>query len=207
VKVEKLTKSQHMADRWYLVLSNGESVKADLNMIADLSLYEGRELTDEELSELLERASLFGAKERAYGMLSTRQMSRKELTEKLTKKGETAEDAEAVSELMERIGAINDSEYARTIVRHYAKKGYGEGRIKNELSRRGIPKELWEEALSEKPESDDTLDRLIASRLKGETPDKKELKKLTDMLLRRGFSWSEIKSALGRYDELLEETE
>ena len=26
------------------------------------------------------------------------------------------------------------------------------------------------------------------------------IKKLTDMLLRRGFSWSEIKDALGRYE-------
>lgn len=196
-----------MADRWYIELDSGESIKADLNIIAELSLYEGRELTEDELTELREAAARFGAKERAFRLLSSRQMSRKELTDKLTQKGETPEAAEYAAELMERIGAVNDGEYAHTIVRHYAGKGYGAGRIKSELMRRGISKELWEDALSEMPESDDTLDALIASKLRGEAPDRRELKKLTDMLMRRGFSWPEIKGALGRYDEMIEEIE
>lgn len=196
-----------MEGRWYAELEDGVSIRADINMIADFSLYVGRELSDEELEELKAAEERLTAKERALRLLENRQMSRKELTDKLTRKGESAEAAEAVAELMERVGAIDDREYARTVVRHYARKGYGVGRIKSELIRRGIDRELWEEALSEMPETDDTLDTLIQNKLRGREPDKNEVKKLTDMLLRRGFSWGEIKGALGRYDELLETAE
>lgn len=207
MEITKLIKSQHVEGRWYAELDESDSIKVDINMIADFALYVGRELSDEELCELKEAESRLNAKERALRMLSTRQMSRKELTDKLTQKGESPEAADAAAELMERVGAIDDGEYAGTIVRHYSKKGYGAGRIKNELSRRGISKELWDEALRQMPESDDTLDALIERKLRGREPDKKELKKVTDMLLRRGFSWSEIKSALGRYDEMLDTLE
>ena len=92
------------------------------------------------------------------------------------------------------------------IVRHSSASGYGMGRIREELYRRGVPKELWEEALGQLPEPDDTLDRLVSTRLRGEC-DPKKIKKLTDMLLRRGFGWEEIKSALRRYGTELENDE
>lgn len=204
MRVEKLIKSQHVADRFYAALENGESIKVDINIIADLSLYAGRELTDEELNELQARSGAFEAKERALKLLSSRQMSRKELKKKLAEKGATDEAADAAADIMERIGAVNDAEYAASIVRHYAKMGYGAGRIRQELMRRGVDKELWDDALSEMPEGGDKLDELIARRLKGRDPDEKELKRLTDRLIRRGFSWSEVRAALARYNETLE---
>jgi len=207
VKIEKLYKSQKVADRWYAELENGETIRVSLAIVADYSLYKGRELTDDELSALRDVAAESGAKSRALRMLGTRQMSRRELVDKLTQKGETEENAAAAADFMERIGAVNDEEYSKAIVRHYSKKGYGAARIKQELSRRGIPRELWDEALCELPEGDEAIDALIARKLAGREPDKREVKRLTDMLLRRGFSWGQIKAALGRYDEALEEME
>jgi len=90
-------------------------------------------------------------------------------------------------------------------VRHYAAKGYGERRIRDELYRRKIPKEYWDAALEEMPEQDDKIDRLLRSRLRSEDPDRAEIKKATDFLLRRGFGWDEIKSALARYNSYIEE--
>ena len=204
MKVEKLVKSEHIADRFYAVLEGGESVKVDINVIADLSLCAGRDLSDEELRELRSRSAEFEAKERALKMLASRQMSRRELMRKLTDKGVSDEAAGFTADLMERIGAVNDAEYAASIVRHYSKMGYGAARIRQELVRRGVDKELWDEALSELPEADDKLDELIMRRLRGQEPDEKELKRLTDMLIRRGFSWGEVRAALERYNEGLE---
>ena len=147
------------------------------------------------------------AKEKALKLLEKRDYSRTELIRKLTEKGfEETEAAEAVESLVS-LGFVDDARYAPIVVRHYSKKGYGAGRIKAELSRRGVPKELWEDALEEISDSGDTLDAIISQKLGGRDPDRKELKKLTDMLLRRGFSWGDIKTALGRYDENLEETD
>ena len=104
------------------------------------------------------------------------------------------------------LGLINDAEYARTLVRHYAAKGYGIRRVKDELYRHKVGRDHWEAALEEMPETDDTLDKLLASRMRGESPsDRSAVKKATDALLRRGYSWEEIRSALYRYESNFEE--
>lgn len=138
------------------------------------------------------------AKARALRILERRDVSRKELIDKLTDKGETPEDAGTVADWLVGLGVIDDERYAAMVVRHYAAKGYGKSRIQQELYRHGIEKELWEDALEQLPDQEDTIDRLLRSRLKSTTPDRAELKKATDALLRRGFSWAEIHAAKDR---------
>ena len=145
------------------------------------------------------------AKERALAMLDRRDYSRAELLKKLTEKGEDeTEAAEAVERLAE-LGFVDDARYAPIIVRHYAAKGYGPQRVRQELQKRGIPKDLWDGAMEQMPVQDDTIDRLLRSKLKSGSPDRAELKKAQDFLLRKGYGWDEIKAALGRYDSEIEE--
>ena len=100
------------------------------------------------------------AKEYALRALDRRDYSARELTRKLLEKGyEEAETAAAVERLME-LGFVDDARYAPLLVRHYAAKGYGAQRVKQELHKRGIPRELWDAAMEEMPQQDDTVDRL-----------------------------------------------
>ena len=141
------------------------------------------------------------AKKRALRLLERRDYSRKELILKLTEKGEPLEDAEAVADRMIELGVISDERYSRMLVRHYAAKGYGTCRIKQELYRHGVHTDLWEEAMEElppPPSQDEIIDKLLRSKLRSSEPDQKEIKKATDALLRRGFSWSEISASKQR---------
>ena len=141
------------------------------------------------------------AKKRALRLLERRDYSRKELILKLTEKGEPLEDAVAVADRMIELGVISDERYSRMLVRHYAAKGYGTCRIKQELYRHGIHTDLWEEAMEElppPPSQDEIIDKLFRSKLRSSEPDQKEIKKATDALLRRGFSWSEISASKQR---------
>ncbi len=140
------------------------------------------------------------AKERALALLNRRDYSRAELIRKLTEKGASeAEATEAVDRLVE-LGFVDDARYAPILVRHYAAKGYGAQRVRQELQRRGIPRALWDDALRELPEQDGTIDRLLASRLRDADPaDRAALKRATDYLARRGFGWDEIRDAVERY--------
>ena len=138
------------------------------------------------------------AKKRALNMLERRDYSRKELILKLTQKGEPLEDAEAVADRMVELGVINDERYSRMLVRHYAGKGYGACRIKQELYRHGIHTDLWEEAMEEMPSQEEQMDKLFRSKLRSSDPDRAEIKKATDAMLRRGFSWSEISACRQR---------
>ena len=138
------------------------------------------------------------AKTRALRILERRDVSRKELIDKLTAKGESPEDAAAVADWLVELRVIDDARYAAMVVRHYAAKGYGKSRIQQELYRHGIEKALWDEAMEQYSGQEETIDRLLRARLKSTTPDRAELKKATDALLRRGFSWSEIHAAKDR---------
>lgn len=138
------------------------------------------------------------AKKRALNMLERRDYSRKELILKLTQKGEPLEDAEAVADRMVELGVINDERYSRMLVRHYAGKGYGACRIKQELYRHGIHTDLWEEAMEEMPSQEEQMDKLFRSKLRSSDPARAEIKKATDAMLRRGFSWSEISACKQR---------
>lgn len=138
-------------------------------------------------------------------MLDRRDYSRKELTDKLIEKGVNEAEAEEAVERLAELGFVDDARYAPIIVRHYAAKGYGPQRVRQELQRRGIPRELWDGAMGEMPVQDDTVDRLLRSRLKGENPDRNTLKKASDYLLRKGYSWDDIHSAVERYLAEIEE--
>jgi len=179
--------------------SDGSEMKLSLDTVADLSLYRGRELTGEEFSKLKSAAELSSCKERALRIIGARPLSEKELFDKLVEKGEAADNAETCVEWLTKLHYLDDAQYAGMIVRHYAAKGYGVQKIRSELFRHGVPKPLWEEALEEMTDTDDKAFELLCRKLKSDEPDRAELKKATDMLYRRGFSWDEIKSAVNRF--------
>ena len=145
-------------------------------------------------------ASVETAKKRALWLLDKRDYSRAELCRKLMEKGYEDAAAEAAVDRLAELGFVDDKRYAPIVVRHYAAKGYGRQRVQRELARRGIPKDLWDDALAEMPEQDETVDRLLHSRLRGaEASDRAALKKAADALLRRGYGWDEINAAVERY--------
>ena len=87
------------------------------------------------------------------------------------------------------------------LVRHYGGMGYGEAKIRDELYRRGVPRELWEDALSQSPDAQEAIARVIAQKTKGRVLDEKGRKRLSDMLLRRGFAWRDVRAAIAQISE------
>lgn len=138
------------------------------------------------------------AKARALKILERRDVSRKMLLDKLTEKGVADADAEEVADWLCGLGVVNDERFASLIVRHYAAKGYGERRIREELYRRGIDRELWDAALEELTGSDERLDRLLGAKLRGDASPE-NLQRTQNYLLRRGYSWEDVREATERY--------
>lgn len=50
-------------------------------------------------------------------------------------------------------------------------KGYGVSRVREELRRRKLDRELWDAALEEMPEPDDAVDTLLRSKMRGKGSD------------------------------------
>ena len=113
-------------------------------------------------------------------------------------KGEDEDTAEYCAVWLAEHSLIDDERYAAAVARHYAAKGYGAGRVRAELSRRGIDRELWDGAVGAMPAGDGKIDKFISSRLH-DPDDRDEVRKLSQALYRRGYSWEEIRSALERH--------
>ena len=198
MKIEQLKPSQRVAGRWLAVMEDGSILRLGENEVLNFSLYAGRELTGQEAEQNSRR-------ERALNLAAGKPMSRRELERKLAGWGAGEEEQAAVCGRLEELGILNDAQYAQLVVRHYSAKGYGERKLRDELYRRGVPRDLWEEALTQAEDPAEAIDAFVAKKLKGAAvSDPKELKKVSDALARRGYSWSDISEALRRYDSRLE---
>ena len=195
---------QDSPERLRVTLDDGEELQSTLGVVTALRLCVGRELDGEALEEFRTESVRALAREKALTMVSQRQMSARELRDKLRQKGVDPETAVWCADWLTERGLLDEAAYAAAVVRHYAAKGCGAGRVRAELARRGIPRSLAEEALEAMPETDDQLDRLIALKLR-DPDDREAVRKLSASLYRRGFSAEEIRSALRRYKADFEE--
>jgi len=62
-----------------------------------------------------------------------------------------------------------------------------------------VPRELWEDALAQAADPADAIDAFLQKKLAGRQTDRKELKKVSDALMRRGYGWEDISAALRRF--------
>ena len=165
--------------------------------VEDFGLYTGMEVTDETLSRLRIAAGKMSAKMRAVRIVAAASVSCEDLQQRLVQKGETPQQAkEAVQWLLE-LNLVDDRQTACQIVSRCAAKGYGIARAKQALYEKRIPKEFWEEALSDYPDQLDNIIGFLRARLH-DTDDGREVKRAIDALLRRGHSYGMIQRALRR---------
>ena len=205
MRIERIEASKHKKGRVLVFLEDGACLKITEQELLDFGLRSGDELDEEALKRLKEAAGVSNTRAAAADLIGKRAMSRRDLERKLQEKGASETEARYAAEWLEAIGALNDAEYAAALVRHYSRLGYGPARVREKLYEKGVPRELWEDALEELPADGGQVDAFLRSKLRGRPPDEKEKRRLTNALLRRGFPGGEVKSAWRRLGEEMQE--
>ena len=198
MRIERVEASKHKRGRVLVFLEDGACLKITEQELLDFGLRAGDDLNEATLTKLKEAAGVSNVKATAADLIGKRAMSRASLEKKLKEKGASEAEARYAAEWLEAIGAINDADYAALLVRHCADLGYGPARTREKLYEKGVPRELWDEALDQLPDNGEQIDHFLQSKLRGRMPDEKEKKRLTDALLRRGYSWGDVKAAWNR---------
>lgn len=204
MKIESLAPSAQPDGPLVCTLETGERLKVPTFLAADLNLYAGRELSEDELSALRAAIARARTRQRAVRILSSTAISRAALEKRLTDKGAVPEDAQDTVQWLDELHLLDDAAVAEQVVRSAVRKGYGRRRIEQILYEKRIPHEYWQDALAAIPDMDGALDSFLHRALDGRAVDDKLLKRTTDALLRRGHSWSDIRAALTRYRADLE---
>ena len=205
MRIERVQASAHKKGRVLVFLEDGACLRITEQELLDFGLRSGDELDDKTLQRLKEAAGVSNVKATAADLVGKRAMSRRDLERKLQDRGASETEARYAAEWMEAIGAINDADYAAVLARHCADLGYGPQRVREKLYEKGVPRELWDDALDALPDSAGQIDAFLERKLRGRVPDQREKKRLCDALLRRGFSWPEVKAGLNRLGSEIED--
>ena len=214
MRLTKLEPSRRVRGRWLAFLEDGSILRLGESQVVSFGLYAGMEVDGDLREELTAAARLGAVKEKALDLIALRPRSRKELMDKLTARPRdrdkeplaTREEAEETAAWLEDLGYVDDGAYAKSLSEHYAAKGYGPAKIRDEFYRRGVPREHWEEALAGLEDPAEDIDAFLRRKLKGDA-DPKALKRAADALARRGYRWEDIKDGLRRYGTEIEEDE
>ncbi len=195
MRIDLLKTSPDRAGRYWITLETGKKMALYRQTVEDFALYSGKELSDEEWRKLQDHAGQMSAKMRAVRIVSASSVSKRDLEERLVRKGENPDQAKEAVRWMEDLHLVNDRNTAEQVVHSCISKGYGLQRAKQALYEKRIPKEYWDEALEDYPDQMDKILSFLRSRLDEESGDR-EVKKAIDALLRRGHSYGTIREAL-----------
>ena len=204
MRIERVEPSGHKKNRVLVFLEGGELLKITDNELLRYDLHPGMELTETLAAELKQAAARSEMKARGAQLTGSRMLSKKQVVEHLTRRGGDRAAAEDTANWLEELGAVDELAYGGAIVRHYSAAGYGAGRIRQELNHRGIPRDLWEELLSQMPPAEEAAERYLRARCRNKTVDEALLRKLSAALQRRGFSWQDIQAPLRRLESEIE---
>ncbi|OUS96965.1 recombination regulator RecX [Rhodococcus sp. NCIMB 12038] len=132
------------------------------------------------------------AKDLCLRLLTDRARSRAELSDRLAKKGYSADIAERVLDRLTEVGLVNDADFAQQWVHsRHTYSGKGKRALALELRRKGIGQEDATEALAQIATEDERAraTELVAKKLRTVSADDRDraVRRLVSMLARRGF--------------------
>lgn len=182
------------------VYIDGEyAMQLDTFTLCERRVKPGSELTDEQLHELIQKSEAHRAKEKALYLITYRDHSKKELTDKI-KRVCSLESAENAADKMEALGLINDEAFARRYAEELlCSKKLSSSAAKYKLIQKGIDRELADQVIDElKPDPQEQLYALLNGKFRLRLSDEKNLKKTISALQRMGYRFEDIKSALLR---------
>ena len=195
MRIDLLKNAPDRAGRYWVTFSDGSKQALYRQTVEDFGLYTGMELSDEEYDRLITAAGQMSAKMRAVRIVSASNVSKRDLQDRLVRKGEDPNQAKEAVEWMEELHLLDDRNTAEQVVHSCISKGYGLQRAKQALYEKRIPKQYWEEALSDYPDQMEKIVSFLRTRLDHDS-DEKQIKKAIDALLRRGHSYSKIREGL-----------
>ena len=195
MRIDSLKNSPDRAGRYWVTFDDGTKLGLYRQTVEDFGLYIGKELTEEEKAQLLTAAGKMSAKMRAVRIVSAASVSKRDLEERLVRKGEDPEQAREAVQWMEDLHLVDDRNTAEAVVHSCISKGYGLQRAKQALYEKRIPKQYWEEVLEDYPDQNERIEKFLLSRLDGDS-DQKQIKKAVDALIRRGHSYGTIRRVL-----------
>ncbi|MGN0528244.1 MAG: regulatory protein RecX [Eubacterium sp.] len=185
----------------HILIDDEYQITTDVDFWSQNYINDGTDITEEQWQELVDAINYRKAVNKCYDLLSRRDHSVKELRQKLLRTVDPDNADKAIEKMLD-LGYLDDEKYARTLFRHlYDNKRMSLNFIKREMYMKGIDPFIIEDVLCEN-EVDNVANivELINSKYAGKLQAEDGKQKVMAALARKGFSYSDIKSAFYRIE-------
>ena len=194
MRIESIKPGKRDKEKLVIRTECGKYISAHIDDAYTLKV--GDEISEGFAAELCDKYDEQRIKQSAAKSLAHHSLSKSALSKKLREKGFSEEDSEKTADWFEEKGFIDDEAYARTVADYYKRRGYGKTKVKNEFFRRGVPKEIADDVIGGLGGSENEISALIRKKLAGKELTDDIKRKLVAFLLRRGFEYDEIRTAM-----------
>lgn len=197
--MDLITSIEKQRGKMRIVVNDETTMMVPISLFRERPLQSGDPIDLAEYDQWLMTRQYRHALDRAVVFLTARARSVKEVENKLLQCGYLPSTVEMVIYKLETMNILNDQDFADQWVEARSTKCLGKRRIQQELMKKGVSKQLSEEALQRIDETSQkdqavSLASKLASRYINDEP-RKAAQKLIQALVRRGFEWDIAKEA------------
>lgn len=212
MKVTALKSQVRDANRVNVFIDGTYSFSLDITQVAELGIKTGNEYNEKELAELEDESQFGKLYTRSLEYALTRPRSLREMRDYLyrktrdtrtkmgtIRKGVSPALTQRVFDRLVEKGYLDDEKFARFWVENRnVRKGTSLRKLQSELSAKGVDKSIIEVVIGNSDRSDsEEIRKIIAKKAKRYDDEQK----LIAYLMRQGFSYDSVKSALAEGDE------
>ena len=212
----KLTAKPGKGEKIHLSLDGEYIATVNADYWFSCGIRSGEDVSPEQLEELLTESSRRKMMNKALDLLSLRDYSRKELSDKLVTKALEQRDrkdrdlqqikaqAADICDRLEELGLLDEERFARTYAeellrrKHLSKSG-----LKTALIRKGVARDILEQVLEEvEVDPEAQIRELLSTKYKTrDLSDEKQKARTVNALLRLGYTYADIRSVLDLSEE------
>lgn len=212
----KLTAKPGKGEKIHLSLDGEYIATVNADYWFTCGIKSGSEVTPEQLEELLTESARRKMMNKALDLLSLRDYSRRELSDKLVTKawekkeqkdmdlGSLKQQASDICDRLEELGLLNEERFARSYVdelirrKHLSRSG-----LRTALIQKGVQRDIIETVLEEVDvDPVEQIRELLETKFKTrDLSDEKQKTRTVNALLRLGYRYNEIHAAMGEWME------
>ncbi len=189
------------------LIIDGKEFLLNAETVAAAGITKNSQLDERKFKELCLQSDRDRARSRALWYISRGDLSRRALSEKLRRNFSPDATLHAV-ERMEELGLINDRALAERLAQSLSEGNVSNREILRKLFAKGIPNEIARDAVDAlSPDPVAQISELLQTKYRSRLQNEDGVRKVYAALIRKGFSFSDVKAALKEYSEILENCE
>lgn len=181
----------------HIMIDDEYRITTDSDFWAEHCIKDGTDIDDTQWEELVDSINYKKAINKCYDLLSRRDHSVKELRQKLLRTSDEKNSDRAIEKMLE-YGYLDDEKYAEKLLAHLLQnKKMSRAFIKQEMYKRGLSQDIISITLQDiEIDNIPTIIDLINTKYRNKMQAENGREKVIQALMRKGFSYGDIKSAL-----------